>query len=63
MNKRDRADYVALRDFDYKMPFGVFTTKFSYKKGDVMSLRTHGRMAVDLLRKGYIKRVEKEVIV
>lgn len=58
MNNRERADYVAIQDFEYGAPFGIYTIKTSYKIGDVMRLRVHGKMAAFLLARGRISRVE-----
>jgi hypothetical protein len=57
MNNRQRAKFIALEDFKHKAVMGIGHINFSYEKGDILNLRINGRMALDLIAKGLIKRL------
>ena len=57
MNKTERAKYIALADFKYKAVMGIGYINFGYRKGEILNLRTNGKMALDLLGKGLVKRM------
>ena len=50
-----RANYVFIKDFDYKMILPTSSRVINYKKGFLVNLRVNGDLAKEWLEKGYIK--------
>ena len=51
----NRVEYVVIKDFEDKVPFGLDDVTYQYKVGKKIRLRPNGRLAKKWIEKGYIK--------
>lgn len=58
----ERSNFIVIRVFEDKVPFGHYDVTYKYSVGKILNLRTNGRLAQKWIEKGYIKEIKlKEV--